>query len=81
MCSLITLLITLQNRYVGMPFLSVFSDRADGSNPTAQRHKVYRGWYGEKVCEIDSLIPIYIESLKAGERAPALFYGQKEILY
>ena len=32
---LITLLITLQSRHAGMPFLSVLTDRADGSNPTA----------------------------------------------
>jgi hypothetical protein len=32
---LITLLITPQIRHAGMPFLSVFTDRADGSNPTA----------------------------------------------
>jgi len=32
---LITLLITLRIQHAGMPFLSVFVDRADGSNPTA----------------------------------------------
>jgi hypothetical protein len=32
---LITLLITLQIRHAEIPFLSVFADRADGSNPTA----------------------------------------------
>ena len=32
---LITLLITLERRHAGMPFLSVLESRADGSNPTA----------------------------------------------
>jgi hypothetical protein len=59
---LITLLITLQIRHAGMPFLSVFANRADGSNPTAPVNKM------SSLERVDSFL-FYLEEVDLNPRS------------
>jgi len=59
-------LITLQNRHAGMPFLSVFADRADGSNPTAPVYSILKD--ALKSLENQGLLPIGTNNEPRGNR-------------